>query len=365
MKIREIQIEDYIQIKELHKKYNLRILNKEEWTKFWIENPCLLTSDNPFPFGWVLEDNKKRIVASLGNIPKEYYYKNKKFVIACSHAWIAEDKYRLEAFSLLNSFFSQKNIDIFMVTSANNISAKIFTRYNAKKMPLQNYQNSMFVILDLEKLIYSFLKYKKLPFEKMIGKLVFYLSSIIFYKKLTFWKKIHQSKKVTLNEIIDSKFDEFWNTYKLDFQDKFLQSRTTSWVKWHIQKNIESGKAWIMSVIENNKLLGYAICLERNNDKIELKRITLIDLVSLKDNEEVYFSLIKNCIIETKKRGYHMFEIVGFKDSKRKIFSKFQTFSRNLSIFPFYYKTSNNVNENFLEIKDTWDPSLIDGDSFL
>ena len=365
MKIREIQIEDYIQIKELHKKYNLRILNKDEWIKFWIENPCLSASDNSFPLGWVLEDNKKRIVGSLGNIPKEYYYKNKKFVIACSHAWIAEDKYRLEAFSLLNSFFSQKNIDIFMVTSANNISAKIFTRYNAKKIPLQNYQNSMFVILDLEKLIYSFLKYKRLPFEKMFGKLVFYLASIIFYKKLTFWKKIHQSKKVILSEIIDSKFDEFWNTYKLDFQDKFLQSRTTSWVKWHIQKKIENGKAWIMSVIENNILLGYAICLERNNDKIELKRITLIDLVSLKDNEEVYFSLIKNCIIEAKKRGYHMFEIVGFKDLKRKIFSKFQTFSRKLSIFPFYYKTSNNISENFLEIQDTWDSSLIDGDSFL
>ena len=38
MKIREIQIEDYIQIKELHIKYNLKILNEEEWIKFWTEN---------------------------------------------------------------------------------------------------------------------------------------------------------------------------------------------------------------------------------------------------------------------------------------------------------------------------------------
>ena len=133
MKIREIQIEDYIQIKELHIKYNLKILNEEEWIKFWTENPCLLNANNSFPLGWVLEDNNKRIVGSLGNIPKEYYYKNKKFIIACSHAWIVEDKYRLEAFSLLKNFFSQKNIDIFMVTTANSASAKIWSRYNAKK----------------------------------------------------------------------------------------------------------------------------------------------------------------------------------------------------------------------------------------
>ena len=364
MKIREIQTEDYPQIRELHIKYNLKILDKVEWINFWSRNPCIQDSKDSLPLGWILEENK-RIVGYLGNIPKEYYYKNKKFVIACSHAWIAEDKYRLEAFSLLNSFFSQKNIDIFMVTSANNISAKIFTRYNAKKIPLQNYQNSMFVILDLEKLIYSFLKYKRLPFEKMIGKLVFYLASIIFYKKLTFWKKINKSKKVELSKIIDGEFDEFWHSYKLNFQDKFLQSRTSNWIKWHMQNKIENGKAWIMSVRENNKILGYAICSERNNDKIKLRRIALIDLVSLEDNQEVYISLIKDCISEAKERGYHIFEIIGFKNLKRKIFSNFKTFNRKLPGFPFYYKSRNYIHDNFLKLGETWDPSLIDGDSFL
>ena len=365
MKIREIQIEDYSQIKELHKRYNLKILNQEAWIKFWTDNPSLMNSGNSFPLGWVLEDKEKTIVGSLGNIPKEYYYKNKKFVIACSHAWIVDNKYRLEAFSLLKNFFAQKNIDVFMVTTANSASVKIWTRFNAKKMPLQNFQESMFVILNLEKLIYSFLKYKKLSFGKLGGKFIFYLSYLLFYRKLNFWKKIYQSKKVTLTEIIDNKFDEFWNNYKLNFQDKFLQSRTKVWITWLIQNKIKDGKAWIMSVMENNKLLGYAICLERNNDKIQLKRITLIDLVSLKDSEEVYLSLIKSCINETQRRGYYIFELVGFNNFKRKIFSKFKTFNRRLSIFPFYYKTSSNISGNFLEISDTWDPSLIDGDSFL
>ena len=365
MKLREIQIEDYIQIKKLHTKYKLKILDKDEWINFWSENPCILVSDTPIPMGWVLENEQNEIVGSISNIPKEYYYDNKKYVVACSHAWVVEDKFRLEAFSLLKNFFSQKNIDVFIVTTANEGSAKIWIRYGAKKVPLPTFQNSMFLVLNLEKLIYSFLKRKKIYLGKIIEKFIFYLSFVLLYKKINFWKNINQSKVVTINEIIDSKFDDFWKNYKSEFKYKFLQCRSASWIKWHIQKKIENNKAWIMTVVENKKLLGYAICLEKNNEKIALKRITIIDLVSLKDNEEVHLSLIKGCISESKKRGYHMLEVVGFKNLKRKIFYKFKTFNRKFSNFPFYYKNGKLIDKNFLSTEDIWDSSLIDGDSFL
>ena len=76
MKIREVQIEDYIQTKELHEKYNLKILNKIEWSKLWFENPTTFDANSYFPKGWVIEENKK-IVCYLGILVKEYYYKNK------------------------------------------------------------------------------------------------------------------------------------------------------------------------------------------------------------------------------------------------------------------------------------------------
>tara|TARA_B100000029_G_scaffold515285_1_gene621533 strand:- start:469 stop:1566 length:1098 start_codon:yes stop_codon:yes gene_type:complete len=365
MKIREIQIEDYIQIQELHRKYNLNILDKDEWIKFWKNNPCLLNSDIPAPIGWVLENEQKRIVGSLSNILKEYYYNNKKFFVACSHAWIVEDKFRLEAFALLKNFFSQKNIDVFMVTTANESTAKIWLRHDAKKMPVSTYQNSMFFVLDLEKLICSFLKVKKIYLGKIINKFIFYLSYVFLYKKINFWKSVNQPKNVIINTIIDNEFDVFWEDYKSEFKYKFLQSRSASWIRWHIQQKIEQNKAWINTVTENKKILGYAICLERNNPKIGLKRIVIIDLVSLQDNTEVYLSLIKGCVNESKKRGYHMIEAIGFKNSKNRIFSQFKTFNRKFPIFPFYYKIGKIVDKNFLNVEDAWDPSLIDGDSFL
>ena len=36
--IREVVKDDYDQIKELHKKFDLKILNESDWSKFWSQN---------------------------------------------------------------------------------------------------------------------------------------------------------------------------------------------------------------------------------------------------------------------------------------------------------------------------------------
>ena len=223
----------------------------------------------------------------------------------------------------------------------------------------------MYVILDLEKLIYSYLNYKKFKLKVFFKKIIYYLSLVIFFKKINFWKKVSQTKNTNLNPKIDKKFDKFWLSYKSFSKDKFLQSRTSEWINWHLNEKINKGTSWLMTVEKNNEILGYAICVEKNNPNIDLKKISLVDLVALEDNQEIYTSLIKSCINEAEKRKYHMFEIVGFKKLKRNIFSNFKTFKRKLANFPFYYKIQNKKYENFLKLDSVWDPSLLDGDSFL
>ena len=104
------------------------------------------------------------------------------------------------------------------------------------------------------------------------------------------------------------------------------------------------------------------ICLDTSSSKIALRRISLIDLVSLNDDKEVYVSLIKECFIEAKKRGYHTVELVGFKHLKKQIFSEFGVFKRKLP-FSFLYKSTNQINSDFLEKNESWDSSLIDGEA--
>ena len=138
MEIREVDVEkDYDQIKELHLRYNLKILNKNEWLKFWKENPYSLNSSKLYPVGWVIEDNKK-ISGYIGNVFKEYYYNDEKIITSSIHAWVVEENYRWQAFLLIRKFFAQKNVEVFLNTTANASTRKIWLKYNAKKLPLQN-----------------------------------------------------------------------------------------------------------------------------------------------------------------------------------------------------------------------------------
>jgi|TARA_Y100000294_G_scaffold176927_1_gene200754 hypothetical protein len=361
--IREVVKDDYNQIKELHKKFDLKILNESDWSKFWSQNPYFLESKKHTPVGWVIEDNN-RVVGYLGNLVKEYYYKKEKIIIAFLHGWVVDTKYRLEAVLLFRKFFNQENIQIFMNTTANEATANIWSKNISKKVPLKNFQNALFVILDLEKFIYSYFEYKKINISKFIKKIIFYFFKIFFSNKISRWKKLDVTSEANLNSTIDKKFDQFWKLYKADCENYLLLSRTTNWIKWHFQKKIDEDNAWIISLNDNNQLLGYAVCSDTSNNKINLKRISIVDLVSLGDNEKIYLSLMKKCILEAKKRNYHTIEFIGYKNLKRKIFSKFKPFKRKLA-FPFFYKSKNQTYENFLKKDEIWDPSLIDGDAFL
>ena len=361
--IREATKGDYNQIKELHEKFDLKILNENDWSNFWSQNPYYLESKKNIPIGWVVEENSK-VVGYLGNLVKEYYYKKEKIIIAFLHGWVVDTKYRLEAVLLFRKFFNQENIQIFMNTTANKATANLWSKNDAKKVPLKNFQNALFIILDLEKFINSYFKYKKINISKFIKKIIFYFSRIFFSNKISCWKKLDVNLEVNLNNTIDENFEQFWKLYKADCENYLLLSRTTNWMKWHFKKKINEGSAWIVSLRDNNQILGYAICSDTSNNKIDLKRISIVDLVALGDDEKIYLSLIKKCILEGKKRNYHTVEFIGYKNLKRKIFSKFKPFKRKLA-FPFFYKSKNQIYENFLEKHEIWDPSLIDGDAFL
>ena len=140
-------------------------------------------------------------------------------------------------------------------------------------------------------------------------------------------------------------------------------NRTKEWINWHLNGQFENKKAWILTEEKNNEIIGYCICVEKNNEGINLKKIVLADFVALNNDHKTYLNLLYHSICEAKKRGYDLFEAVGFNDEKRKIINKFRPFLKKMPFCPFYFKIINLELSEPLSKKDCWDPSILDGDS--
>src|SRR5438477_13067575 len=69
LSMREAKFEDYPQIAALEAKYGLEAKSYEEWKHLWSNNLVWREYQERLPIGWVLEDENRSIIGSLGNIP--------------------------------------------------------------------------------------------------------------------------------------------------------------------------------------------------------------------------------------------------------------------------------------------------------
>lgn len=363
MLIREVNFEDYLKIKGLTDRNNIEIYDKIYWEKVWKENPYLKKNKIKWFLGWLIEDDKKNIVGHIGSLPTQYYYDSVAYNGAVMSCWIVDEEYRHYSMELMRRNIAQKDIDFSIVTSANSKTESALTAFGWKKIPVKKYNEKLYIILNLKKTIHSYLKKKGINTNALINNILFYLSYIILFKKINYWKKFETKRRVIVYNKFNSKFDNFWDKLKKFNKKKFMFNRSSEWINWHLNHQFESNKAIIIAEEQNDEIIGYSICLLKNIDKINLKKAVLIDFVTLNDSDETYFNLLLHSIKEANKKECHLFEIVGFNNKKRKIINLLKPFLNKDFSFPFYFKSNSTKLDEILKNENSWDPSNLDGDS--
>ena len=102
-----------------------------------------------------------------------------------------------------------------------------------------------------------------------------------------------------------------------------------------------------------------------DNNDIGLKRMQIVDLQTLSNNDNTTTDLITNAIMYARKQGVHILEIIGFGDDVRNQAVKMNPYVRKLSHSPFFYKLINKDLKHAFSDKIEWDTSLYDGDGSL
>src|SRR5207247_573505 len=84
-KLREASFGDYEQIALLESRFGLGTLESksyERWVHLWKGNPLYQELEPGWIIGWVLEDENRKIVGSVTNIPLSYELQGRRILAA-------------------------------------------------------------------------------------------------------------------------------------------------------------------------------------------------------------------------------------------------------------------------------------------
>ena len=359
MKIRTANYDDLEEIKALCARNGLNI--KKINQKIWKELPAIKEFKN-IPIGWVLESNEKKIVGVILNLFMNYTLNGKIYKAAIVSSWAVDDKYRKDSLNLFNCWLNQKNIDILIDNRRAQRTAKILKAYKFKNISTKDYQNIMYWVLDYPHFIRAVIKKK---IKIFIGPFIFIAAAVLKLYDLIIGRNKNFVHKKIANEVksFDEKFYVFWNN--LPKNNKFISERSSASLKWHFDRAINNKKISVLTLSDENILRGYTVIMRADNDDIGLKRMQIVDLQTLPNNDNTTTDLITNAIMYARKQGVHILEIVGFGDDVRNQAAKMNPYIRKLSYSPFFYKLISKDLKHAFSDKIEWDASLYDGDGSL
>ena len=368
--VRECTFNDEIQVLELWKRNHIITSEpKKNWKMLWLQNPAY---NKNWPIGWVLESDKK-IVGSLSNLPQTYYLENKKIKTATARGFVVDIQARSSSIKLASHFFNQKNIDLFLGTTANQSSSEVLKFFDCLPLPFTNYKYVLQWIINIQDVIRHEI-YKRIGFSNFFTDFL----SLIFTPFLTILIKIlgHGFKKNNVNwhgkiEIIPIKdinvdFDKLWKRKKYELPKILLSDRSAETLRWHFSKfDKYSDRTKILTARLDEELLGYLIVDIEDLPGSSFKRLRINDIFVSQNSVEIIDALIYKAFIFAKKKNLHSIIVVGFNTIVRKRFMILKPIKRKLDYMPFLFKTiKSNLLSKLLK-SDTWYSGPYDGDSSL
>jgi hypothetical protein len=364
LKIREAAFDDYDQIAALQRAYNRPAKSYEEWEHLWINNPAYRSLGNSWPIGWVVERQDHRIVGYLGNIPLHYEFGGRTLLTAVAHAWVVDADYRPYSLALLDLYFSQKKVELFLNATVGPAGRDSFNVSHSPRVPTGDWGRSVFSITHRQGFLAAWLAEKAIPLTKPLS---FGLAGALAVKEaLSFRPSLRNGVEhgVQLCKNIDSRFDVFYETLRKNNPNMLLAVRTREVLEWHFRYPLRNDQVWILSA-GSDPITAYAIFLRYDNPQVSLTRMRLIDYQALDGTTVLLGPMISWAVERCRREKIHMFESIGFRPEKMRVIHRLSPYERKLPCWMYFYKTPDRELSDKLTDPNVWDPSQFDSDGSL
>jgi hypothetical protein len=362
-KIRPAVFDDYAGIAAVETRNGLRPKRRPEWEHLWTENPvCKRVGD--WPIGWVAENERQEIVGYMGNVPFFCHFKGREIVASTVHAMTMDLPYRGIAGFFLRRCAKVRAVDLFVISTANEYSAKFNGMFRTRGTPAGNWDQSAFWITDYQGFLASTCEKKGWP-SCLSYPAAAALSARDSLAGAYSWTHQSGEGEVGTSSHFDERFDIFWEELKRAYPERLLTARSTESLQWHFKYALAEKRVWIATVEENSRLLAYAIFLRQDKPDIHLKRVRLIDFQVLNGNHQLLARMLAWAVRRCQQEGIHMLEAFSLRPDKQTVIDGLAPRRRRLPAWLYFYMATSKGLTEELRDPNVWDPCQYDGDGSL
>ncbi|MGJ5813648.1 GNAT family N-acetyltransferase [Paludibaculum fermentans] len=361
--LREARLDDYEAIVALERANGLKPRSREEWSRFWTENPLYPTMGGACPIGWVLEEEETgRIVGTLSNVPLPYTFRGRHILAATGRGWAVDPAYRVFAPLLLDEYIHQ-NADVLLSTTVNGMAEASHTICEQTRVPVGDWTQAAFRIAGYYGFARAALKLKKAP--RFLSPLV----------AAALWIKDRLGKggalpakppgvTVTRATTFGPEFDDFWVELQQLKVGRMLGVRTQAVLAWHFGSKAESGGLHVLSVSGGDgRMRAYAVLVRSDHQESGLRRMRVADFQSL--DPALDSALIRAAVDVCRQEGVHALELVGCGLPEFRAWETILPYRRALPAWCYFFHSTDPALMAALHDPEAWAPSSFDGDSSL
>ncbi|MGH7174565.1 MAG: hypothetical protein ACRELG_30225 [Gemmataceae bacterium] len=360
-RLRTIRFEDYPIIQRLEAAHLPTTLPADEWPRLWLDNPLWPRRGNHWPIGWVLEDASGRVVGSLPSFPSLYRFRGQDLVCAIGRNWVVSPEYRSFAPWLMEEYFNQPGVDLFINTTVKPNAVPIVSTF-ATRVPVGDWETIAYRITDYRGFARKALQKRQIPLARAVALPV---SAALWLKDALFATPLPgRSAGVVVKAVegFDSRFDLFWEELVRQNPDKLLAARDSRSLTWHYAIAMRQGRLSILTAVHNGLLRAYCV-LHREEWTDGIRRMSLFDYQTLEPGVDLLPELLRAAVKRCAAEGFDVLDHLGCGLAKMRSFDSFARHRWKTPNWPFYYQAAEPVLAAELRRPEVWDPSAFDGDA--
>jgi hypothetical protein len=294
-----------------------------------------------------------------------YVMGGRRLIAATGRAWVVREQYRGIALWLMDEYFNQSGVDLFINTTVNSRAVDPFKAFGSLAVPTGDWESAAFFITNYRGFAAAALRIKHFPLPGLLWP---FAASVLKMKDmLCSSRPARASDGLVIEQAgeFDGQFDNFWQELQRQNPAKMLGVRDCQTLTWHFAGSLRTAHAWILTASRGGLMRAYAVLKRQDHPQSRLTRIRLVDYQTIEPDVDTLSPLIDFALRKCVNDRIHVMEHVGCNLPKMRIFDRHAPYRRRLPAWPYYYKASDLAVEEALQQPLAWDPSSYDGDASL